>query len=286
MPNWTIRRLETYAEMEQTEQLQGLVWPGSEIDVTPAHVLITAAHNGGLVLGAWRGDTLIGLLFGFVGLYSDATGLHVKHCSHLLGIHPNCRNLGIGFSLKRAQRQIVHEQGLDLITWTYDPLLGPNAHLNIARLGAVCHTYLREAYGQMRDGLNQGLPSDRFQVDWWINTKRVEQRLGQKPGPHPSDHPIPGLYDVSLIPRSGLIRPPGHFTLPGEKLVLAEIPADFLQLKRADFELACAWRAFTREMFEGCFKAGYRVDDLISDRSGERPRCFYVLARADGAPGK
>jgi len=286
MPDWTICPLETYGEMEQAEQLQGLVWPGSDIDVTPAHVLITAAHNGGLVLGAWYGDGLIGLLFGFVGLYHDAAGTHPKQCSHLLGVHPNHRNLGVGFSLKRTQCQMVRQQGLELITWTYDPLLGANAHLNIARLGAVCQTYLREAYGQMRDGLNQGLASDRFQVDWWINSKRVEGRLGQEPGPGQHKHPIPALYDVAPMPRSGRIRPPGHFTLPGEERVLAEIPADFLQLKGADFELACAWRAFTREMFEGCFKAGYRVEDLISDRSGGQPRCFYVLARRDGAPGQ
>jgi hypothetical protein len=29
------------------EYLQRLVWPGSETDVTPAHVLVAAVHNGG-----------------------------------------------------------------------------------------------------------------------------------------------------------------------------------------------------------------------------------------------
>ena len=73
--------------------------------------------------------------------------------------------------MKTYQREHVLRQGLDLITWTYNPLLARNAQLNIAKLGAVCTTYLPNLYGPMRDGLNAGLPSDRFQVDWWIATR-------------------------------------------------------------------------------------------------------------------
>ena len=94
--------------------------------------------------------------------------------------HEGCiriyRDSGIGFALKRAQWQMVRHQDLDHITWTYDPLLSRNAYLNIARLGAVCSTYRRSEYGEMRDGLNVGLPSDRFQVDWWLNSHRVQRR--------------------------------------------------------------------------------------------------------------
>ena len=78
---------------------------------------------------------------------------------------------------------MVRHQGIDRITWTYDPLLSRNAHLNIARLGAVCNSYIRDAYGEMRDELNQGVPSDRFQVDWWVNSKRVLRRMSKRPRP-------------------------------------------------------------------------------------------------------
>ena len=154
MSDWIIRLVETPEELQQAEQLQRIVWPGSDTDVIPSHLLITAAHNGGLVLGAFLGDRLVGLLFGFAGLSRVGSGWRPKHCSHQMGIHPDFRNRGIGYALKCAQAQIVREQGLDLITWTYDPLLSANAHLNIARLGAICNTYLRDAYGPMRDGLN------------------------------------------------------------------------------------------------------------------------------------
>jgi len=40
--------LTTPAEMEAVEDVTRLVWPGSETDVVPAHLLITLAHNGNL----------------------------------------------------------------------------------------------------------------------------------------------------------------------------------------------------------------------------------------------
>jgi predicted GNAT superfamily acetyltransferase len=280
----TIRILETAEEMEQLEELQRQVWPGSETDVIPVHLLVTLAHNGGLVLGAYEDEKMVGLLVGFVGLYDVPDGPRPKHCSHELGVLPEARNAGVGFALKRAQWQIVRQQGLDRITWTYDPLLSRNAHLNIARLGAVCNTYLRSEYGEMHDGLNAGLPSDRFQVDWWVGTRRVERRLSRHPRPALTlaDFEAADAQALYQVDSAGdFIRPPAHFTISEGPLLLAEIPSDFLQLKAANFELARAWRFFSREMFETCFSAGYLVTDFIFDKSGDLPRSFYVLTHGE-----
>ncbi len=281
----TVKILETPEEMEQAEDIQRIVWPGSETDIVPSHVMLTVAHNGGLVLGAFDGEKMVGMLFGFPGLYEVPDGPRPKHCSHQMGVVPEARDLGVGFALKRAQWQMVRKQGLDRVTWTYDPLLSRNAHLNIARLGAVCNTYLREVYGEMRDGLNVGLASDRFQVDWWLNTRRVERRLGRRPrrelGLSSFDGAnIRALYPVTETP-AGLISPPGQLPAPGEALLLAEIPSDFLKLKAADFELARTWRDFSRLAFETSFSAGYLVTDFIYDTSGPRPRSLYVLTHGD-----
>ena len=179
----TIRLLESAEDMTAVEELQRQVWPGSETDVVPAHLLVTAIHNGGLVFGAFMEERMVGFVFGFPGLEKTPDGPRAKHCSHMMGIHPLYRDAGVGYALKRAQWQIVRKQGLNHITWTYDPLISRNAYLNIARLGAVCNTYLKLEYGEMRDGLNLGLPSDRFQVDWWVNTKRVRAPPEQTPAP-------------------------------------------------------------------------------------------------------
>jgi predicted GNAT superfamily acetyltransferase len=281
MVNNTIRLLETPEDMAAVESLQRVVWPGSETDVVPAHLLITAIHNGGLVIGAFVDDEMAGFVFGFPGIEMLPDGPHPKHCSHMMGVHPNWRQSGLGFALKRAQWQMVRNQGINHVTWTYDPLLSVNAHLNIARLGTVCSTYRRSEYGNMRDGLNAGLPSDRFQVDWWLNTNRVESRLGKRSrGVLTLDQITKAKLQHLYTPQTGtdgLLRPPEHFSPLGGALLLAEIPPDFMGLKSADFALARDWRFFTRELFETAFARGYLVTDFIYDGADGKPRSLYVL---------
>lgn len=267
--------------MTSVEELQRAVWPGSETDVVPAHMLITATHNGGLVIGAFVEDQIIGFVFGFPGIEFIPDGPRPKHCSHMMGIHPNHRDSGVGFALKRAQWQMVRHQGLDHITWTYDPLLSRNAYLNIAKLGAVCNIYRRSEYGDMRDGLNAGLPSDRFQLDWWVNTRRVERRLSKRPRrplklENFSKAELQPLY-TPYSGISGLMEPPEHFSTLEGRLVLAEIPSDFSALKDTDFSLARDWRFFSREVFETAFATGYIVTDFVYDQS----RSFYVLTHGE-----
>jgi predicted GNAT superfamily acetyltransferase len=287
MSDIKINLIETPEEMRLVEQLQREVWPGSETDVVPLHMLITVVHNGGLVLGAFVDEKLIGFILGFPGLESTPDGPRPKHCSHMMGIHPDHRDGGIGFALKRAQWQMVRHQSLDHITWTYDPLLSRNAYLNIAKLGAVCSTYRRSEYGEMRDGLNAGLPSDRFQVDWWINTLRVESRLGKRSRPtlklnhvmRSGLRPFYSIHDSSLT--DSLPHPPEHVPPFEERLLLAEIPGDFLDLKSKDFALARDWKFFTRELFETAFAKNYIITDFIFDSSEGHPRGLYLLTHGE-----
>ncbi len=285
MSDLQIRLIETPEEMRLIEQLQRDVWPGSETDVVPLHMLITTVHNGGLVLGVYSVEKLIGFVFGFPGIEITPDGPRPKHCSHMMGIHPDYRDGGAGFALKHAQWQMVRHQGLDHVTWTYDPLLSRNAHLNIAKLGAVCSTYRRSEYGEMRDGLNAGLPSDRFQVDWWINTRRVESRLGKRSRPtlkltHVARSGLHPFYPLHAS-TEGLLHPPEHVPPFEDRLLLAEIPVNFLDLKSKDFALARDWKFFTRELFETAFEKNYIITDFIFDNSEGDPRGLYVLTHGE-----
>ena len=295
MSPYALHILETPEEFVAVEDLQRLIWPGNETEIIPGHLLLTAAHNGGVALGVYDSDKLslpklIGFTFGFVGLYETPDGPRPKHCSHMLGVHPDYRDQGIGFLLKRAQWQIVRHQGLDRITWTYDPLLSRNAHLNIARLGAVCNTYQREAYGEMRDKLNAGLPSDRFQVDWWVNSRRVSQRLSKRARkPQELTHYLgaeAAILNPSFINADNLPHPPANFDLqalsaasPEESsaLLLVEIPSDFQALRVSSPALALEWRLHTRLLFETLFERGYLVTDF-THLPGPTPRSYYVLS--------
>jgi len=280
MPEWTIHLLEEPEEMAAVEDLQRLVWPGSETEVVPAHMLLAAAHNGGLVIGAFAGGEIVGVSFGFPGTYPTPDGPRLKHHSHLLGVHPNWRSRGVGFALKRAQWQMVRHQGVDRVTWTYDPLLSQNARLNISRLGAVCNTYLRDEYGEMSDGLNLGLSTDRFQVDWWVNTKRVERRLSRRSRPELTlEHYLTAevLLLEAKTAADGQPQPPEQVPALTGALLLVEIPSDFQALKKTGLGLARDWRFYGREVFEKAFAAGYLVTDFVHDAG----RSVYVLTHGE-----
>src|SRR5689334_11877469 len=185
-PGISIRPLTTIDEMHRFEAAEREIWPvpGIVKGYPEPELLLTIAHNGGLVLGAWDGDTLAGILFSFLG---RAPGGPLKHCSHLLGVRPAYRGHGIGQALKWAQRAAVQAQGLGLITWTYDPLETPNALLNLHVLGARAGIYHPNLYGAMPDGLNAGLPSDRFTVAWWLAAPPVQARAAGEVPAWPAD---------------------------------------------------------------------------------------------------
>jgi len=285
-----IARLEAIDDFRACEELQRAAWGMDAGDVVPLHLLVTFQKNGGLVLGAFDADgTMVGTLFGFLGVEDDAPDRlkhcsHMrafKHCSHMMGVRPDWRGRGVGYRLKLAQREHALAQGLDRVTWTFDPLESLNASLNVRKLGAVCRTYIRDLYGAMSDERNAGLGSDRFRLDWWIGTRHVAERLaGAEPrGSH--DRPA-GRDAVVVNPTNvgpdGRRRPPATAAAPTAPLARVEIPADIQAMKGADLALARAWRAHVRELFEAAFAAGYTVVDFVSEVSttGER-RSFYVL---------
>jgi predicted GNAT superfamily acetyltransferase len=286
-PAYTIKIIENIDEMHQAVELQRLVWQEDAVDIIPAHLMNSAVHNGGLLIGAYTEREMVGFVFGFPGFYSTPDGPRLKHYSSILGVKPEFQGQGIGFALKRAQWQMVRHQGIDRITWTFDPLLSRNAWLNITRLGAVCSTYLRDFYGNMQDALNQGLPSDRFDVDWWVHSQRVNRRLSRRRRNALS-------LNHFLAGGAGVINPidmedensPDTGQLSGLKLnkeqpfLLVEIPTDFLTLKAADIQLAARWRMQTRLVFERLFTAGYLVTDFV--RSSTDPaRSYYVLCHGE-----
>jgi predicted GNAT superfamily acetyltransferase len=284
---YNIKIIENMDDMHQAVELQRQVWQESETDIIPAHLMNSAVHSGGLLIGAYADTTLVGFVFGFPGFYSTPDGPRLKHYSSIMGVLPEWQGQGVGFALKRAQWQMVRHQGIDRITWTYDPLMSRNAWLNITRLGAVCDTYLRNFYGAMDDVLNQGLPSDRFNVDWWVNSQRVYRRLSRKRRKHLSLlHFLAGgtpIINPSEMDPKGLPHPIEKNIIKLGKdlpLLLVEIPADFLTMKNTDINLAAEWRQHTRSIFEELFSVGYLVTDFVHTDE-YHPRSYYVLCHGE-----
>ena len=288
--DFVIRPLESISDLMACEKVVRRVWRPGDADGVPLDMFINLtvaiARNGGIALGAFAGDEMIGFVFGILGTSrrfgpeAPAT-VKLKHHSHMLAVLPEWRSEGVGYALKVAQGEAARAQGLRLMTWTYDPLESHNALLNMSKLGAVCDTYYRDYYGQMRDVLNAGLPSDRFQVDWYIASKRVATRLSGQRGRLEREH-FTRAGTVLLNPAqldAALPRPSENVAELNSGLALVEIPSDFQSLKRADEALALAWRMQTREIFEHAFGRGYLVTDFVFEPSPRRS--FYVLIRAE-----
>ena len=263
-----IRAPQTITEFKALEELQREVWE-TEGGLEPAETLLTVQKNGGVVLAAYDAATLlehpVGFVFGFLGRAAEG----FKHCSHMLGVLESYRDKGIGYRLKRAQREAVLAQNLTLVTWTFDPLESRNAAFNLRKLGATCRLYLPNLYGNM-GGINQGLPSDRFQVDWWISSAHVRERLVGGPLPKETN----GVR-VDAQRGESFIRPPDSVPSLEPPRLLIEVPTNIQAVKRADKALASAWRDYTRELFTQAFAQGYTATDFLF----EEGRGYYVLER-------
>ena len=250
-----IRPITDAAGCTAVEQLQVQAWKLDDLlEVVPSHILLTFHKNGGVLLGAYSGEQLVGFVVGFIGLMANG---RFKHASHMMGIHPDFQRKGIGYQLKLAQRQVVQQQGLEQITWTYDPLETGNARLNVHKLGAVCHTYLPNLYGDI-DGINAGLPSDRFQVDWHISSDHVSNRLTTY-----QVFETPVLQHLVLNPVNTNGRPPKNSQSPSQWRHFIQLPANFQTLKANDLPLAQAWRLHTRQLFTQLFTQNYTVTDFL-----------------------
>lgn len=277
----TIRDITDIEELRHLEQMQADVWGITDrSEIVPKDILKIVQVNGGLVLGAYdQNQRILGFLFGFVGLRADG---QVKHCSHMMGILPEYRACGIGLRLKIAQRKFVLKQGINLITWTVNPLEGANAAVNFGKLGVVCRNYLPNFYGEMEDSLNKGFPSHRFEVEWWIRSPRVEEfmRLAER-GNRIRHELAPKDIRMNQITAEGknieLISLNRVATQNG-KLVY-EVPVDFQRIKNIDLKTAQALLEHNRAFFNEAIAQGFVVADFMTQTVDDERRNYYLLER-------
>lgn len=176
MAQLEIRDLSGMAEFRLAETLQNVVW-GKDDTADPADLMMVMQAEGGLCAGAFQEGRLIGYVFGF-----PTKDPGVQH-SHRLAVHPDARGMHLGSRLKWYQRDWCLARGIDHVRWTFDPLRGLNASLNIGTLGVIVKTYYTDYYGDMQ-GINAGLPSDRLLADWHLKSAPVKARAAGLPAPN------------------------------------------------------------------------------------------------------
>jgi predicted GNAT superfamily acetyltransferase len=185
----TIRKCNGMDELNACVALQKEVWKFDDVDLVPLRMFVVSQKIGGQIIGAFDGSELVGFAFSIPGSRAGHAYLH----SHMLAVRERFRNHGLGRRLKLAQRDDAMAQGYELLEWTFDPLEIKNAHLNLARLGAIARRYSINHYGHSSSPLQGGLPTDRLVAEWWLKSKRVVELLDKK---QPPRFPVEKRIDV------------------------------------------------------------------------------------------
>ena len=250
-----VEMLHDIADMRAIGAVLDRIWNSASgsPEVEP-RLMVALAEAGGYLAGVRVNGELVGAAVGFP---RHPTGLH----SHIVGVLPGRAGRGVGTALKLHQRAWCLDRDITVITWTFDPLVARNAHLNLTRLGVATPRYLIDHYGPMNDELNADDPTDRLLASWDL--------LAPQPG-----EPPPGAAVTVLRDRGGEPAPLTDPVPPRTDRILVAVPADIEGLRRTDPPLARRWRLAVREALHPRLRAGWTILGFRSDRQ-------YLLA----APG-
>ncbi len=263
----TIRPIHDPAELRACQDVQRRTWGITEDGyVVPVATLAAASAYGGLVLGAFDGDRLVGFSFAFRGVLDGMPILY----SQLTGVLPEAQGGGTGRRIKQWQRTWARAQGLSLVAWAFDPLQAMNAHYNLVALGAVATHYHPNFYGPREDALNPGLPTDRLLCVWSTTDPllaKPDPRDGETTFAVRSWHMHGGGPGVSVSPAADIWAKARYIGI--------EIPRDLKSVHPHGPKLLEDWQAAVRLAFIEGFAAGYRA--MTFRRSDER--AYYILTR-------
>jgi predicted GNAT superfamily acetyltransferase len=261
-----LRELHDARDCRVLVDLLNRIWssPAGE-DLIAMGELVALAHAGNYVTMVERGGIPVGGAVGFFG--PPGRPLH----SHIVGVHPDAAGQGIGRAIKLHQRAWTLDRGVDVMTWTYDPLVARNAYFNIHTLGARPTEYHHDFYGPMEDGINRGQFTDRMVISWDL------RRTGPVPIPTAPDGTAPDdTMSHDTVPHVALANDddkPGSWAPPRDDHrgpVLVGVPRDIEAIRLEDDELAHSWRQETRSAFTDLLDNGWTVRDF-------RPSGHYVF---------
>jgi predicted GNAT superfamily acetyltransferase len=263
--------LDTETHARAVEELQKQVWGIPDLEVVPATHLIAAKAAGGVLIGAFDKEDLIGFCYGFP---SHEYG-QLAHHSHMLAVKPAYRNFNLGHRLKLAQRERVLAQGITLMTWTFDPLQSLNAYFNFSKLGVLSDRYYVNFYGASAPSFLHQNGTDRLWVRWPLAGERVARKLDDLRLQEQFERLVP----LVQVTEDEL---PSRNSLPAalsNDYAFIEIPRDINALQNRAGELGSAWREATRWAFTEALAAGYLIEDFHRRNRGDLHFGSYLLSR-------
>jgi len=249
-----IRTLRDMTEFNEAMEVLRSIWAPADGDAPILAELMRAIDfAGGYVAGAFADGAMVGASVGFL---ADRDGEHHLH-SHISGVVPAWQSRNVGLALKQHQRSWAIDRGIDVIEWTFDPLVRRNAYFNLAKLGAAVVGFAPDFYGEMDDEFNAGDFTDRAVVRW---------DLARSP-----DGAAQGDDAAVILDDDGDGAP--SVSKSNAATLRAFIPEDIVAIRRRDADLAREWRLALRESFGAAVADGYR--GVAMTRDG-----WYTLERS------
>ena len=220
-PQFEIRLCESMSELEAMESTFQQAWQGTV--VVPPDLAAALVHVGAFAATAHLDGEIVGASFGARGTFETQSVLHSHVTAALVS--------GAGYALKKFQHAWAKYHGIDIITWTFDPLVRRNCVFNLEKLGATVREYLPNFYGEMEDAINLGDVSDRLFAFW----------------PTVGEQPVQPAVDSNniLIDTSGKL-----IECDQTKSLLVYLPADIENMRRLNDSTVSTWRTNVREALE------------------------------------
>lgn len=289
-----IRDVESIDEIHAIEALQAEVWGGGDLDVVPLTILVAMREVGGILVGAFDGDTMVGFAFAFIGYENRLSAIHLDESagsaaaafnlpgqpriqpvmhSHMLAVKREYRNLDLGRKLKLAQRERALRAGFNVMTWTFDPLQCINAHLNFAKLGVVSDEYKINFYGEQSSSFLHQNGTDRLWLTWPLSSARVNSIVN---GVEPEGVVVPALTLVLVSEGDAPVMNDQVPTTERPPLAI-EIPGNISDIARRDLDLSIRWREATRSAFLKALSQGYLVTEFHRCTRNGIELGYYVL---------
>lgn len=263
MDQITLAELSDISHLIELEGMQRDVWGPGDLEVIPVSHLRAVLVSGGMILGAFAGDELLGFAYGFPAFahepYTHGFGIH----SHMVAVRKEARGRGVGQALKQFQKEWCLERGMSWMSWTFDPLQRQNAKLNLHHLGAVAHEYFPNFYGLLPGELGGNQESDRLLAVWHLNK---DGNAFQQRARHVSS------IEPVLVARSDITREPEILEFGNHPAVSIAVPHSATELLASAPEMANVWRRAMRSAFTTYLGRGYVAADFINGA--------YVLIQA------
>jgi predicted GNAT superfamily acetyltransferase len=243
-PEYLIRDCATIEDYAACLEMQRTVWGFEPLDITPLRSFVITRRGGGFTLGAFDRS---GKLLGFAhALPAFDEKLRPYYYSQMLAVDPALQNSGIGIRLKLAQREHALKTGIELMTWTFDPLQSRNAYFNLAKLGGVIRHYMVNYYGnQSTSILHRGLDTDRVLIQWWMRSPRVIDAINGQ-------------------------------SRAEEVEAVIEVPREIEAVKRRDLDEARNWQIRVRTEFLNRLGEGLYCIGFESDRMSGKSRYLFI----------